>query len=415
MRSQCEECHSAGLNCELDCYPCSNCVERGFADVCPARQARSDLAQPTHSSKEGSQQPAVACRFVHSLRAALSALLVPSVQIYKSAKNVTFLRYLYLPVLLFLPLYYFSQASSVLDSAERCKDEYAEWIGVLETRIVDLDATASSVTLTNPGDIELQPLPRSTTRVEQERPRTAPDSIRVPPPYSSTPAPSSPLVRPPPPASMIKLEEDWCRYLGSRVVEWKIAATTACVFVAASPTIFQIPDASDDPITRSIAFLALCRALSGVIFGPIFPMYFRGTRTRTVHFAMLWSQEAKKSERSVFWGPWIMLSLPAVATCWATIFFLLAIFAYIWRTGSTADPSDWQNASPGRPPMSIDLALALRIVITFITVIDLGCLVWIWRVLRFYSSQVWRDQDGGDGFPASPGLNTRRRSGNLTP
>lgn len=414
MRSKCEECRRAGLRCELDCYPCSNCVERGFADVCPERRARTDPAVPTESSKESSQQPSTAHRLAHSFQAAFSALLGPLLRIYNSPKTVTFFRYLYFPILLFLPLYYFSQASAVIDSAARCKEEYDEWISVLETRIVNLDATESSVTLTNPDGIELQALPSTTTRIEPERGRVTPESIRVPPPYCYALVSSSPLVRPPPPASVVKLEEDWCRFLGSRIVEWKIAATTACVFVAASPTIFQIPDASDDPITRSIAFLALCRALSGIIYGPIFPIYFRGARSRTVHFAMLWSQEAKKLEKSAFWGPWIMLSLPTVATCWATIFFLLAIFAFIWRTGSTADPSDWQDATPGRPPMSFDIALVLRIVITFISVVDFGCMIWIWRVLRFYSSQVWRDQDDGDGFPVSPGLNARRL-GNLTP
>ncbi|KAF5383586.1 hypothetical protein D9615_003707 [Tricholomella constricta] len=308
-------------------------------------------------------------------------------------------------------------ASTVIESAERCKEEYDEWIGVMGKSLVNLDATTSSNTLTS--DIELQNLPNAVVPAHAEHNRAIPESIRVPPPYSSVPVPSSPLVRapPPPPPSVIKLKEDWTRYIDSRIVEWRVAATTACVFVAASPTIFQIPDASNDPITRSIAFLALCRALSGIIYGPIFPIYFRGSRTKTAHFAMLWSQEAKESEKSIFWGPWVMLSLPGVATGWATIFFLLAIFSFIWRTGSTADPSDWPDATPGRPPMSVDLALVLRIVITSITVMDLGCMVWIWRLLRSLNRKVWRDKDGGDGFPVSPGSGRRNggRVGDLTP
>ncbi|KAF8074743.1 hypothetical protein FPV67DRAFT_1665493 [Lyophyllum atratum] len=417
MRSKCEECRRAGLQCELECYPCSNCIERGFANVCPERKTSTEQAPPSESLKEGSPRPSIASRFTGYFQTFLSTFFAPFVWVYNNHKTVTCLRYLYLPILLWLPVYCFSQASAVLDSAEKCAEEYYEWIGVLETRIIDLDAIASSATLNDPYDVELQVLPNRAAPDPAERGRATPESIHVPPPYSSAPSPSSPLVRPMPPNSVVKLEADWLRFIGSRIVEWKITATTACVFVAASPTIFQIPDASDDPITRSIAFLALCRALSGIIYGPIFPIYFRGSRTRTAHFAMLWAKKAKESQKSVFWGPWVMLSLPAVATCWATTFFLLAIFAFIWRTGSTADPSDWPDATPGRPPMSIDLALALRVVITSITVIDLGCMVWIWKTLRGYSSQVWRDQDGGDGFPVTPGSDGRHgnRIGNLTP
>jgi hypothetical protein len=60
--------------------------------------------------------------------------------------------------------------------------------------------------------------------------------------------------------------------------------------LSASPTIFQIPEASDDPITRSIAFFALCRALAGIILGPIFLIYFRRSQASSVHSAILWCQ-----------------------------------------------------------------------------------------------------------------------------
>ncbi|KAG6902338.1 hypothetical protein C0995_001375 [Termitomyces sp. Mi166 len=216
----------------------------------------------------------------------------------------------------------------VLERADECKEEYDEWIAVLGTRVVNLDlarSTTTTSTLANSADnIELQRLPVVVSSANlTERERATPEPIRVPPSYSTLQSPSFPLARPLPPARVTMLRDAWYRYLDSRVMEWKIAGTTACVFVA------------------------------------------------------------------------------------ALIAFVLAIFAFIWRTGSVDDPS------AGRPPMSIDLALALRIIITSITFIDVGCLVWIWRRLTGYSQRVWRDENGGDGFPPTP--RSQGRFGNLTP
>ncbi|KAG6908775.1 hypothetical protein DXG01_003304 [Tephrocybe rancida] len=363
----------AGVQCSKDAY--SNCMERGFANICLAQPHSSDSLKEIspHSPDSLKEVSPYSINCIKYLTASVSSFLcasyAPLVYIYNHPKTV---------------------ASSVLDCADDCKEDYDEWIAqVLETRVVDLDAllsNASSTTLTSSRDIELQTVTPGTVTPSNPlgRDRSTPEPIRLPPPNSTT-RPSSPLARPPPPAKVVKLREAWYRYMDSRVVEWKIAATTACVFVAASPTIFQIPDASDDPITRSIAFFALCRALSGIVYGPIFPIYFRTTRARSVHFAMLWAQDSQSSRGRFFRGQWIMLSLPAVATSWATISFILAIFAYIWRTGSVADPSDWPSTVPERQPMSIDLALVLRIIITSITVVDIVCMGWIWRVLRGYS------------------------------
>ncbi|KAG6827705.1 hypothetical protein H0H92_010706 [Tricholoma furcatifolium] len=298
----------------------------------------------------------------------------------------------------------------VMKCARDCKEEYNEWIAVLGTRLINLDATTS--TSQNGSDnIELQVLPAirtSTTPTEQER--AAPNPIRVPPPYSASP--SLPLVKPPPSVNVVKLKDAWCSYIDARTVEWKILTTTACVFIAASPTIFQMPYASDDPITRSLAFFSVCRALSGLVYGPIFPIYFRTKRAKSVHSAMLWVEQQQLKHQNL--GPrtgtefLVSMEMDHVVTashisdlvrCHLTS---ITIFAYIWRTGAVNDPSDSSSTDNGRPPMSIDLALVLRIAITSITVVDIGCIVWIWRVLKGYNNRIWKDDDGGDAFPMTP-------------
>ena len=61
-------------------------------------------------------------------------------------------------------------------------------------------------------------------------------------------------------------------------------------FHSASLTIFQIPHATDVPTTHFFATLATCRALAGLVYAPIFFLYFSSEMTRSIRYAMVWSQ-----------------------------------------------------------------------------------------------------------------------------
>jgi hypothetical protein len=57
-----------------------------------------------------------------------------------------------------------------------------------------------------------------------------------------------------------------------------------------SLAIFQIPQATIDPLTRFFASLAVYRMFSSLVYIPVFPLYFRTKFARSVYFAFLWSQ-----------------------------------------------------------------------------------------------------------------------------
>ncbi|KAF9460504.1 hypothetical protein BDZ94DRAFT_893872 [Collybia nuda] len=356
----------------LRLYLCnSNCLEQGHSREPPVFKERRCTASvpPQEFSENTPPQP---------LFPKLPLVFGP-LRHYLDGLTSQILRLippLLLPILLCLPLYYLSQASELLENFDNCRNEYDQWIKASSDPIERPPVVNDNV---DGGDFgSLQILNQNavhTTLNEQDVTNTqSPREVITPPPITASPD------------SVTNYQCLWCNYLDSRIVEWRILTTTACVFVAASPTIFQIPEAGDDPITRSMAFLALCRALSGIIFGPIFLLYFRRSKVRGVHFALIWCQKVSQAQRPMTgggrWSPWIMLSLPAVSTCWAALFYLFAIFSFIWRTGSIADPSPLSANNPGYHPMAAPLAIAVRIIITTATVVDIGCMMWVWRTLR---------------------------------
>ncbi|KAG6884630.1 hypothetical protein C0993_009435 [Termitomyces sp. T159_Od127] len=188
----------------------SNCLERGFANTCLI-QSRG---LPT---TDASKHPVTRCiPCVKTFVAGFFTVLVrPFNYVYNHPKTV---------------------ASVALGCADECKEEYDEWIAVFSTRVVNLDVALSGLSSapTNGTDnIGLQVLSNVVSPPNpSQRECAIPESHSLPPLYSTSQSPSSPLARPPPPEKVIKLKEAWCRYLDSRVTEWKIAGTTACVFVA---------------------------------------------------------------------------------------------------------------------------------------------------------------------------------------
>lgn len=134
------------------------------------------------------------------------------------------------------------------------------------------------------------------------------------------------------------MEDAFHRRLSFRRVSLILMFNIKCSRIpfSVSLTIFQIPQAIDEPITRAFTSVAIFRAFSGIIYNPIFPIFFKAQYTRTPWFALFWSkvqyilpsrtqnqlfmQEAQaKGTFSTFWNPWIMISLPAASTLWFVI------------------------------------------------------------------------------------------------
>lgn len=79
--------------------------------------------------------------------------------------------------------------------------------------------------------------------------------------------------------------------------------------------------------------------------------------------------------------------MPAIWLAWAMVAFCVAIMSYIWRTGSSADPSDGT-----RSPLSPSEALAVRIVLTTVFAVGLVFYVMILRTFASYGEREagWR-------------------------
>ena len=124
-------------------------------------------------------------------------------------------------------------------------------------------------------------------------------------------------------------------------------------------TMFQIPSALNDPLTRTAALLSLVCALMSLSYGCIYIVRF-GTM-RSMYRASRWAevsillvsraarrltathvdlQEAQSSRTSILWNVWVMLAAPAVWLAWSMVTFLVSILSFVWRTGATDDPAE---------------------------------------------------------------------------
>ncbi|GLB40477.1 hypothetical protein LshimejAT787_0803480 [Lyophyllum shimeji] len=272
------------------------------------------------------------------------------------------IRQAYLPLFLFIPVYYASQASPVLRLLE----------GVLgnEERASTSPSIGSSQAAT------------TTLAVVLDIVRPDPAHLRR---HATYDLPTTSTIHP----ATLRLLDDlkerfrmaWCTFMDSRNREWALIAKSACTFAAASSGILQIPGMTADPIIRGFVFLAIFRALAAALYAAILLHYFRQPRTRTAHFAVLWLQRhACHRSPARRYTSWTMFSLPAVAFCWGVILMILTLVCSIWR-----DPPEFMtypvNGGHHRPLKGT----ALRTLITVLSLLDLGGAFWTWKTLSAFN------------------------------
>lgn len=163
-----------------------------------------------------------------------------------------------------------------------------------------------------------------------------------------------------------------------------LCSVVSALLVSAILTMFQIPAVSSDPVTRTLSLLALLSSLIALSFGCMFIVRFAAMRSMIR--AARWANDAREGTPGIFWNVWVMLSMPAVWLAWSMIFFIEAILAFVWRTGSVNDPEQRTGLSePG--------ANALRVLITALLVLGLVYLALIITTLRSYGRSLpgWVD------------------------
>ncbi|KAG5350783.1 hypothetical protein C0989_009292 [Termitomyces sp. Mn162] len=309
-------------------------------------------------------------------------------------------REIYLNILLRLPAMYFSRVARIFEDAEVSKPDIQRMIesgGGLNTSPFFGPSASEQVTV----DSGIPNIVRATEY--PPTPASAPAALSPTTTMAAglglaahvgsaaaTPGPHWPLPLPdewtPPHVSpaLIRFKNSWEAFVDSLVREWKTLNVVSALLLSAILTMFQIPSAADDPVTRTAAFLSLICALMSLSYGCMYIVRF-GTM-RSMFRAAKWAEEARKTKTVIWWNVWVLLAMPAVWMSWAMVLFIASIISFVWRTDSVNDPTD-------RPPLGNRGALGTRLAITGVFILGMIYFILIVRTLRSYgmhaNNKVW--------------------------
>jgi hypothetical protein len=187
-------------------------------------------------------------------------------------------------------------------------------------------------------------------------------------------------------------------------------------------TLFQIPSAASDPVTRTPALLSLMCALMSLSYGCIYIVRFGSMRS--MYKASRWAevnlysrisqcthfnhvpcfQEARKTNTIIWWNVWVLLAMPAVFLSWSMLLFIAAILSFVWRTDAVDDPDP-------RPSLSTKGVLGPRIAITGVFGLGMIYLVLIIKTLKSYGGSRNREPLWRVGSASNPGGSVGGTSG----
>ncbi|KAJ3574438.1 hypothetical protein NP233_g1756 [Leucocoprinus birnbaumii] len=169
------------------------------------------------------------------------------------------------------------------------------------------------------------------------------------------------------PPAYRNLTTRWGYFIDDLLEEWRTLNIVSALLVPGILTIFQVEGASNDPVTRYLAFWSLIAALISLLFCSAFIIQF--SRMRKPSIAIEWSFEAH-TPRTAFWSVGVMLSLPTVWLTWSIVAFIVSIMSYMWRCDANP-PSDF--------PVPRSTELGFRIFVSAVLAIGTlyGLLIYI--------------------------------------
>lgn len=83
-------------------------------------------------------------------------------------------------------------------------------------------------------------------------------------------------------------------------------------------SIFQVPEAAEDPVTKTLALLSLVSALMSLSYGCMYIVRF--STMRSMFRASRWAEQAQKNRTLIWWNVWVMLAMPAVWMSWYVVY-----------------------------------------------------------------------------------------------
>ncbi|KAI6043456.1 hypothetical protein EDC04DRAFT_2562735 [Pisolithus marmoratus] len=163
--------------------------------------------------------------------------------------------------------------------------------------------------------------------------------------------------------ALVRFQSSWDSFTKSLLQEWQTLNFASALLLSAIVSMFQDPQVAYDPVTRTTALVSLACALMSLSYGCLYMVRFE--MMKSMYMAARWAQETQRTTPPILWNMWVFLALPAVWLAWSMIFFIASILAFVWRSGSTTDPSTPSSLSPNAaigPRVLISVLLFLGIV-----------------------------------------------------
>uniref|UniRef100_A0A8H7XLG2 Uncharacterized protein n=1 Tax=Psilocybe cubensis TaxID=181762 RepID=A0A8H7XLG2_PSICU len=131
-----------------------------------------------------------------------------------------------------------------------------------------------------------------------------------------------------------KLDYTWNSFVDSLLRDWNTYNIVSALILSAILTILQIDTAAKDPLIRyTLLFSQVC-AITSLLLGCLYSIRFDSSMRKT-YKAAEWADEAQKFKINIWWNIWVLLAMPAIWLAWSTIFYIVAIMAFVWRTDTS--------------------------------------------------------------------------------
>ncbi|KAJ7083123.1 hypothetical protein B0H15DRAFT_851429 [Mycena belliarum] len=162
---------------------------------------------------------------------------------------------------------YFSRVARIFEDAEVSRPDIERMIGA--------GMGGNSLELGAPPAASI----RESIAASVRAPTPSVSRVPLPLPDEWTPAIVSP--------ALVRFKHSWEEFIGSLIKEWKTLNVVSALLLSAILTIFQIPPAASDPVTRTTALLSLVSALMSLCYGCVYIVRFStmGSMYRASKFA----------------------------------------------------------------------------------------------------------------------------------
>jgi len=151
----------------------------------------------------------------------------------------------------------------------------------------------------------------------------------------------------------------WDTFTEILLKQWTTLGLLSTLIFGATLTMFQIPSIMNSSVLPIVAHFVLLCTMMSLIYTCLLGVYFEGWKS--ISTSEKWMQEVRTADPHTFWNVWVLISLPALWTCWAIFSFLVSMVLFVWPLGqqdSSQDSLDGAQESLGARVFLLMVALA---------------------------------------------------------